>query len=169
VFKTNSNAPKYKLVSINLNDSNTKFVDLIPENDDVLQDVRCVNNDKLIIIYMHDCRDEMYLYDLITGKKLKKIDLDIGSVLEISCRKIDNFFFFKFASFTIPGDIFQYRFDNLKIDDIEPKIYIKSKFSGLDLDIFKTEQVFYQSKDGTRIPMFIISKKVTINFFTNYF
>lgn len=72
-------------------------------------------------------------------------------------------FFFKFASFTTPGDIFYYKFDaNATEADLmqkEPELYIRSEFKGLDLSEFKTEQVFFTSKDGTKVPMFLVCKK----------
>lgn len=161
LFKTNLNALKYKLVTIDLSEPNPKFKDFLPEKEDVLQDVSCINKTKLLINYMHDCKDEMYLYDLNTGKELKKFKLEIGTVLEISSRKKDDFFFFKFGSFTSPGDIFLYKFesDDSNIQSNEPKLFRRSEFKGLDLSNFKTEQVFFESKDGTKIPMFIVSKK----------
>lgn len=164
MFKTNLNALKYKLVSIDLSEANPKFKDFVPEKEDVLQDVSCVNKTKLLVNYMHDCKDEMYLYDLITGKELKKFELEIGTILEISTRKKDNFFFYKFGSFTSPGDIYEYHFDSddSNIEKIEPKLFRRSEFKGLDLSNFKTEQIFYESKDGTKIPMFIVSKKVCL-------
>ncbi len=147
-----------------MSESNPTFKDFIPEKEDVLQDVSCVNKTTLLVNYMHDCKDEMYLYDLNTGKELKKFQLEIGTVLEISTRKKDDFFFYKFGSFTSPGDIYAYYFDSVdQIDQIEPKLFRRSEFKGLDLSNFKTEQIFYQSKDGTKIPMFIVSKKVIFN------
>lgn len=56
VFKTNRNAPKYKLVKIDLSEEEPKWVDLVAEKDKVLQDVNCVNEDKLVLNYMQDCK-----------------------------------------------------------------------------------------------------------------
>lgn len=90
-FKTNLNALKYKLVSVDFNDASPVWRDLVPEKEDVLQTVVCVNQNKLLLNYMHDCKDDLYLYDLITGKEFKKFQLDIGTILDINGRKKDDF------------------------------------------------------------------------------
>jgi hypothetical protein len=64
---------------------------LLPENADVLQDATCVNKNQLLVNYLHDCKDELYLYDLSHGKHLYKFDLPIGSILEISCKYDQDF------------------------------------------------------------------------------
>jgi prolyl oligopeptidase len=159
-FKTNQDAPNYKLVSVDLSEStNWKFIDLVKERpDDVLEEIVCVNRTKLLLNYMHDCKNELYLYDLLTGAQLKKFNIDIGSILELSGHKKQNFFFYKFGSFTTPGDIFHVKF-NEEVSLSEPSLFRSSQFKGLDLNQFKTEQIFYKSKDGTSIPMFLVSKK----------
>lgn len=69
-------------------------------------------------------------------------------------------FFYKFGSFTSPGDIYTYKFKANESDPTqEVELFRRSEFKGLDLSVFKTEQVFYPSKDGTKIPMFLVSKK----------
>lgn len=91
VFKTNKNAPKYKIVTIDLSKDEPTWTDLIGENEKVLQDVACVNHDKLVLNYMQDCKDQMYLYDLKTGKELKKFETEIGSILQITSEKKHDF------------------------------------------------------------------------------
>lgn len=55
-FKTNLNALKYKLVSIDLSEPEPKWKELVEEKEDVLQSVVCVNKNKLVLNYMHDCK-----------------------------------------------------------------------------------------------------------------
>ncbi len=157
-FKTNeSKALKYKLVKIDL--ENNKMHTLVPESEDVLQHVGVFDQNKIIINYMHDCKDELYLYDLTSGEKIKKFNNEIGTI-STNSRKKDSFFFYKHASFTSPGDI--YRFEvvpNKDVTSTESVLFRRSEFAGIDLNGFDTEQVFYQSKDGAKIPMFLISKK----------
>ncbi|RMZ95819.1 prolyl endopeptidase [Brachionus plicatilis] len=155
-FKTNSNALRYKLVNVDLADPELKFKNLIPETQDVLQDAYCANEKFLIVNYLHHCKDELALYDLKTGKEIKKFTTEIGTLIELSARKNQDFFFYKFSSFTSPGDIYEFRFsENLG----EPTLFRVSEFKGLDLSQFKSEQTFFESKDGTKIPMFLVSKK----------
>ena len=56
IFETNLNALKYKLVSIDLNDAERKWSDFVPEKEDVLQSVSCVNQSYLLLNYMHNCK-----------------------------------------------------------------------------------------------------------------
>ena len=56
VFKTNLNALRYKLIRIDLSEQNPKWTDLIPEKEDVIESVKCINQNKLVICYMHDCK-----------------------------------------------------------------------------------------------------------------
>ena len=109
-FKTNLNALKYKLVQIDFNDPKCQWKDLVSEKEDVLQEVHAVDKTKLLLNYMHDCKvngkfyllvqnynvlkffkriikDELYLYELQTGKQLKKFAIDIGTILTISTKK----------------------------------------------------------------------------------
>lgn len=55
-FKTNLNALKYKLVNIDLSQENPQWADLVPEKEDVLETVRSINNNNLLLNYMHDCK-----------------------------------------------------------------------------------------------------------------
>jgi prolyl oligopeptidase len=87
VFKTNFEAKNYKLISIDFNNIEAGWKDLIAQKDDVLKAVRAVNNDKLLVKYLHDCKEEMYIHDLATGDFLKRVALEIGTVLELSTRK----------------------------------------------------------------------------------
>lgn len=156
-FKTNLKALKEKLVTVDLAKYESEgWKDLVAEKDDVLQGVYCINKNKLLLNYMHDCKDQLFLYDLNSGNQLKQFDIEIGTILQITGRKKDDFFFYKFGSFTSPGDIYKYKLDG---SDQEPQLYRRSEFKGLNLSAFKTEQVFYESKDGTKIPMFLVSKK----------
>jgi len=75
----------------------------------------------------------------------------------MSGRKQDSMLFYKFSSFIDAGAIYTVDFlDNSP----SPKLFKEVKIQGLDTSLFEVEQVFYPSKDGTKIPMFIISKKV---------
>lgn len=90
--KTNeNNALKYKLMSIDLSQANPEWKCLVPEKEDVLQSVAAFDNNKLVLNYMHDCKDELFLFELATGKQLKKFVIDIGTIVGIGARKKDNF------------------------------------------------------------------------------
>lgn len=143
-------------MTVDLADPELKFTDLVAETADVLQNAYCVNEKFLIINYLHHCKDELSLYDLKTGKEIKKLKTQIGTLIELSARKKQNFFFYKFSSFTSPGDIYEFKFSESLS---EPTLFRVSEFKGLDLTQFKSEQIFFESKDGTKVPMFLVSKK----------
>lgn len=84
-FKTNeSKSLRYKLLTLDL--ANNKWNTLVPETADVLQSVQVFDQNKLILNYMRDCKDELYLYDLASGQQTKKFNIEIGTV-SVSARK----------------------------------------------------------------------------------
>ena len=111
----------------------------------------------LVCLYLEDVKASAPVFELATGKKVNQIPLDVGSISSVSaCRKSKEFFF-SFTSFTTPSKIFQCDFDD--VTNLQPKVHIESKVPGYDADGLETRQVFYSSKDGTKIPMFIVAKK----------
>lgn len=64
---------------------------MVKEQTDVLKSADCVNKTKLLISYLHDCKDNLYLYDLTNGKELFKFQLPIGTILELACKYDQNF------------------------------------------------------------------------------
>jgi len=89
---------------------------------------------------------------------IKTYSLDVGTVREVSAKTDSSEFFFQFCSFLTPGII--YRCDIGESAEAEPTVFRQIELEGFDPSQFETQQVFYPSKDGTRIPMFIIKKKV---------
>lgn len=86
----------------------------------------------------------------------------MGTVREFSGKNTSSEFFFQFGSFLTPGVI--YRCDIGESVDAEPTVFRQIELSGFDPSLFETKQVFYPSKDGARIPMFIVKKKVFIHY-----
>ncbi|XP_031573164.1 prolyl endopeptidase-like [Actinia tenebrosa] len=82
--------------------------------------------------------------------------LDIGSIVGYSGRKRDSEIFYKFESFLTPGVIYHC---DLSEKELTPKVFRETKVNGFDPSLYETNQVFYNSKDGTQIPMFIVHKK----------
>lgn len=155
-FLTNRNAPKYKLVRVDLKTPD-EWIDVIPEShSDVLQSVRCVNERQLIVSYLSDVKYVLQLRELATGNVVKQLPLDIGSVYSVSGRREDREVFISFASFLTPGIV--YRCD-LEVENPELEVFRESVVQNFDRTAFETSQVFVPSKDGTKIPMFIVSKK----------
>ncbi|XP_019880935.1 prolyl endopeptidase isoform X2 [Aethina tumida] len=157
-FRTNKNAANYRVVMIDLDKPEEEaWEDLIPENPkDVLDWAHIVNNNMLVVCYLKDVKNVMQIHDLISGKKLYDFKLDVGTIGGISGKRKHTEMFYSFGSFLTPNIVHQVTFDNDKIEDT---VYHETKVGDLDPSIYETQQVFYTSKDGTKIPMFIINKK----------
>ncbi|NP_989189.1 prolyl endopeptidase [Xenopus tropicalis] len=157
-FKTNRNAPNYKLINIDFNnpeESNWKV--LVPEHEkDVLEWVSCVHKKYLVLCCLHDVKNVLQLHDLASGSHLKTFPLDVGSVVGYSGQKKDSEIFYQFTSFLSPGIIFHC---DLTKEELKPTVFREVSVKGFDPSDYQTVQVFYPSKDGTMIPMFIVHKK----------
>jgi len=151
---TDKGAPKYQLLEIDINDKPDykNWKKIIPESNDLLESVS-VCNKKFIAKYLKDVTTRLYVFDM-NGKKENEIQLPgICKVEEIDCDKDDSLAFFSYNTFTAPPIIYKYNIVNNKMD-----VWFKSEID-FKSDDYETKQVFYASKDGTKIPMFITSKK----------
>ncbi|RKP11067.1 prolyl endopeptidase-like protein [Thamnocephalis sphaerospora] len=154
-FKTNADAPRYKVVTYDLDRPERGFVDLIPQHDkDVLDTVGVVAGDKLFVHYLRDVKSVLDLHQLQTGEKVRNLPLPIGSLAGLSGRQRDRELFFKFASYLNPGVIYRYDADADAIST-----FLTTEVAGFDGDAFETKQVFVRSKDGVEFPMFITARK----------
>ncbi|KAL9225736.1 hypothetical protein vseg_001626 [Gypsophila vaccaria] len=157
-FRTNKDAPKYKLVRVDLK-SPSIWTDVIPESEnDVLESALAVNQNQLLVCYLSDVKHVLEVRDLETGSLLHLLPLDIGSVDDISTQRKDSVVFFRFTSFLSPGIIYQC---DLNADAPEMKIFREIVVPKFDRSEFEVDQVFVSSKDGTRIPMFVVARKGT--------
>lgn len=106
-FLTNKDAPKYKLVRVDLEKPNT-WADVLPESDkDVLESACAVNGNQLIVSYLSDVKHLIQVRDLKSGSLLHELPIDIGTVYDISARREDNVVFISFTSFLSPGIVYQ--------------------------------------------------------------
>jgi len=162
-FKTNKNAPNYKLVSVDISKSPLEWKDCIVHHDsDVLSSVSCFNTNALMVVYMRDVIDALELWQLPKEgetlcqlvKEFKMVDL--GSVSAIRCEKFDPELFFRFSSFLTPGTIFRVDLAN---PSAEPTVVRETEVHGFKSSDFVSERFFYKSKDGTSIPLFIVRHK----------
>ncbi|XP_046839248.1 prolyl endopeptidase-like isoform X2 [Xenia sp. Carnegie-2017] len=157
-FKTNLNSPNYRLINIDFNNFDEEnWMTLVPENSkDVLEWASCVNNDVLVLCYLHDVKSVLYVHRLSDGSCIKQFPLDIGSIVGFSGQKKQTEIFYQFTSFLTPGIIYHC---DLSLENFTPKIFHETVVEGFDASLYETVQVFYPSKDGTNIPMFIVHKK----------
>lgn len=125
--------------------------ELVPESESVLSGAQVIGG-KLFLTYDKDAANHAYVYGL-DGKQQHEISLpSLGSV-GFSGDKDEKECFFLFTSFTVPGVTYKYDMDANTYEVFRaPKV-------DFDAEAFVTEQVFYPSKDGTRIPMFLTYRK----------
>ncbi|NDW11851.1 S9 family peptidase [Bacteroides sp. 214] len=149
---TNTDAPKNKVVKVTLNKPQLATADVVlPEADAVLSSASVIDG-KLIAVYNQDASSHPYVYDL-NGKLIHEVALPTIGSAYFSGDKDDSECFMSFSSFTYPATIFKY--------DIKANTYAifrapEVKFVPAD---YTTEQIFFASKDGTKIPMFLTYKK----------
>lgn len=125
---------------------------IIPESNLALEGVD-TGGGFLWASYLKDASTNIVQYNL-TGKKIREVDLpDIGTATGFVAYKEDKEFFYTFSNFTTPGTI--YRYDIAKATS---SLYKKPDLK-FNTDNYETKQVFYSSKDGTKVPMFIVHKK----------
>ena len=149
---TNYGASKARIMTVDIRQPGVdNWQELIPEQENVLSGVDVINR-QLILTYQKDASDHAYLYGL-DGKLRNEIRLpSVGSVGFMGDEKEPECFY-TFTSFTVPGTVYQY-----DMEKDESTLYTSPKVN-FRLDDYTSEQVFFQSKDGTRIPMFLTYKK----------
>ena len=125
---------------------------ILPETENVLEGVSILGG-KIVAEYLQDASNHVYTYDF-TGKKLAEVELPaIGTVGGFSGDKDDNEAFYTFTSFTFPPTI--YRYD---VAQNKSEVFRKTEVN-FNPEDYVSEQQFYTSKDGTKVPMFITYKK----------
>jgi prolyl oligopeptidase len=149
---TNYGAPKYRLMKTTAGAPELKhWTDVVPEAGNVLNSVSLIGG-KMILTYTQDASDHAYVYSIDGGREYEVALPTFGSV-GFSGDKDDKEVFYLFTSFTFPSTIYKY---DMEKNESEKYLAPDVKFNA---DDFVTEQVFYPSKDGTRIPMFITYRK----------
>lgn len=152
LFYTNDGAPKYRIMEASISKPGfSDWKEFIPENEAVLTSAEVIGG-KLVTVYDKDASNHAHVYDL-QGKHLHEVNLPTLGSVGFSGNKEDEDAFYTFTSFTFPPSIYRY---NVATNTSE--LYRRPQVS-FNPDDFTTEQVFYPSKDGTKIPMFLTYKK----------
>ena len=152
LIKTNEDAPKGMVYLVNTRKLEKDRVVIIPEKEEVLESVAILGG-RLITEYMVDATSKAYIHTL-EGKMISEVELPgIGTFGGLSGRADERFAFYTFTSFTFPSTVF--KFD---IHANKSEVFFASEID-FDADLYETKQIFYSSKDGTKIPMFSIHKK----------
>ncbi|MGZ3932586.1 MAG: prolyl oligopeptidase family serine peptidase, partial [Bacteroidia bacterium] len=150
---TNNAAPKYKLVSFKLDAPKVNsWRTILPETSSLLEGVRLCNN-KILANYLEFVTSKLYCFSM-DGKLEKAIELPgICHLSSLSTDKTYDFATYTIVSFTSPEKVFY-----LDAKTWQSKLLFKPEIK-FDSENYITEQVFYPSKDGTKISMFITHKK----------
>ena len=153
IIQTDMNAPNSRVVSVDFSAAGPEnWKDIVPETENAMQGVSTAGK-KLIINYLKDASTFVRQFDY-KGIAERDIELPgIGSAGGFSGRVDEKEVYYSFTSFTYPTSIYKYDVASGKSTlYAQPKVY----FNPAD---YETKQVFYTSKDGTKVPMFIVHKK----------
>ena len=157
VVLTDKNAPRFKLVKIDLsspNESDWKTVLPEPKEDGTILDGVARAGDRYVATYLQDAKNVLKHYAL-DGTDEKEIKLPtVGTVSLATADPEHGDVYFTFTSFTYPATPFRY-----DLASGETEKFADPKPPGFDPEQYETKQVFYASKDGTKVPMFVTHKK----------
>ncbi|KZV73550.1 prolyl oligopeptidase [Peniophora sp. CONT] len=188
-LQTNADgALRYKIISVDLDKFSAAGEgakisslahDLVPEDPEAkLDDATIVGGSRLVLTYQRNVKDELYVHSLTTGKRLTRLAEDHVGALGVSGRREQPWFFVSLTGFTNPGVVQRYSFSSppadgkdlwLKETELKEEsekgtleTWRATRVAGLaGTDGFVAEQVWYESKDGTKVPMFIVRHEST--------
>ncbi|TFB18537.1 S9 family peptidase [Filobacillus milosensis] len=150
-FKTDLNAPKGRIIAIDINHP-TEVKEVIGEQENLMHAVAFYNN-QFVVIYLQDAQHQIHLYHK-NGQYDKQIQIPLtGSLVDLKGKHDQSEMYFGMTSYLSPTEVYRYDFEKDELD-----VFAKSELE-VDTSQFETVQVFYQSKDGTKVPMFITKKK----------
>ncbi len=152
-FSTDRNAPKKRIIAIDVNKPQEgNWTEIVAESSDTLAGADIINN-QLVLEYLKDAKSVVRVHDL-KGKLVREVKLPgIGTVGGLSGKRGESETFYSFAGFTTPTTIYR-----LNLKNGQSTVFRQPKVDFNPAD-YETRQQFFTSKDGTKVPMFIVSKK----------
>ncbi|MGE5654874.1 MAG: prolyl oligopeptidase family serine peptidase, partial [Bacillota bacterium] len=152
-FQTTHAARRGRVIAIDLNHPQSeKWREIIPQGDDVIAFSSMVN-DQLVVVTMHHAHHQLAIYTR-EGEQVHELALPmVGAVVGLSGKAEDREMFLTLTSYLTPPTIYRYDFSTKALTKFRDA---EIKFSA---DDYETRQVFFTSKDGTKIPMFITARK----------
>jgi prolyl oligopeptidase len=151
-FQTDREAPLGRVVAVDVGRGRTRPVEVLPEGKDTLEDVAIVDR-KIVAVRLRDATSRVDLHAL-GGAPLGAVELPaLGSVAGVTGEPEDREMFLGFTSFTFPTTPYRYDFEAGRLEPFEK---VSARADGAAYDV---EQVFYASRDGTRVPMFLVHKR----------
>ncbi len=150
-LRTDKGAPRGRIVKVDLRQPK-KLIEVVAQSAQAMTEAEMVDN-RLLLTYLKDAKAQVLQYDL-QGKLEREVLLPgIGSVKGFKGGQTDQETFYSFTNYTSPGTIYRYEPASGK------STLVRAPKLAFDTKAFETRQVFYTSRDGTRVPMFISSKK----------
>lgn len=151
---TDNQAPNGRVVRIDpANPAPANWKVILPEKADTI-DTIAVAGGKVIATYMKDVASKAYVHNL-EGALENEVELPgIGAVSGFGGNMDDSSLFYTFTSFTYPTSIFRY-----EVAAKKSSLFRAPQIPGLDTNQYETKQVFFTSKDGAKVPMFLVHKK----------
>jgi prolyl oligopeptidase len=151
-FKTDKDAPRGKIVARDSLNEKSGWRDIVSQTAETIESVDFVNN-QFVVSYLKDAYSQVKIYDL-KGKFVRSVELPgIGAAGGFGGKRFDTETFYSYSSFNSLPTIYRY---DLKTGKSEVFRKADVKINPADYEV---QQVFYTSRDGTRIPMFIVHKK----------
>ncbi|MEE9443042.1 MAG: prolyl oligopeptidase family serine peptidase [candidate division Zixibacteria bacterium] len=152
-FLTNNDAVNYRIIAIDITKPDkSNWREIIPPNSDAINSASMINN-HLSVNYLHNAYSVPKIFDS-EGKFIRDIELPaVGTISGIEGKRMGTEMIYSFQSFTYPSGFYHFDFVTGQTalrfrDDID-----------VESDLYETKQVFFSSKDGTKVPMFIVHKK----------
>lgn len=151
-FETDKDAPLGRIASVDVSKAKKEWKTVVPESKETLGGVSFINN-QFVTNYLKDAYTQIRVYSK-KGKFVRNVDLPgIGTAGGFGGERKDTETFYTFSSFATPPTIYRY---DMKTGKSE--VFRKSDVK-FDPNAFEVKQIFYNSKDGTKVPMFIVAKK----------
>ena len=152
-FRTNDDAPRGRVIAIDTRSpGRDAWEEVIPQVEETLEGVSLVG-DRFIATYLKDAHTQVKVFEL-DGRFVREVDFPgIGTASGFGGHRDDLETFYAFTSYTTPTTIYRY-----EISSGRSTLFRKPEVA-FDPDDYQTEQVFFKSKDGTKVPMFLSSKK----------
>jgi prolyl oligopeptidase len=152
-FQTDLNAPHGRVIAVDLDHPEREnWREIIPQGEDSIQYAGVIGG-RLLILKMHHAANEIDLYHM-DGTFEREIPLPtVGSLFSLYAKPDSTEMFFDFTSFLYPPTVFRYVFATGELS------VFRAPTLDFDVSAYETQRVFYESKDGTRVPMFLTHKK----------
>ncbi|CAF1415204.1 unnamed protein product [Rotaria sordida] len=159
-LKTNVQAENFRIITINTKTKEIKEI-ISEDKNDLLEDITRVYEKYFLVRYLSHVKSVLYLYEMETGRQLRKFDLPIGNI-SVWGDQHESEIFIRLESFLSPTTI--YTCDLAQSLDVSLTIFKRIEFEGVDLNALTTEQVFVDSNgldssNSVKVPMFLIHRK----------